>query len=150
LAEEWNDMVLEAVSRGTGMSSMVDLKAVGDSVTVENIMQFACVDPQIVHISDIHLPSQVCARYNRRHLGLDLRQGSSGGRENQRYRESAAEFSHHSQSSEDSSSAMLLRRLYNPGWSVRIFNFLPKLLREITQQSFRTVAEKANPTRLLS
>jgi hypothetical protein len=75
-------MVLEAVSHGTGMSSMVDLKAVGDSVTVENIMQFACVDPQIVHIADIHLPSQVLCPVQPQAPGSRLAPRSPGGREN--------------------------------------------------------------------
>lgn len=44
LAEELHHMILKAVSHGAGVRAGIDLKAVRDSILVQNVVQFAGVD----------------------------------------------------------------------------------------------------------
>jgi hypothetical protein len=43
LAEKWQYVILKPIRNGTGVSSLVDLKAVLDAICVQNIMQLAGV-----------------------------------------------------------------------------------------------------------
>src|ERR1035438_541929 len=47
-------MILEAVGNGAGMSAGIDLEGMGDAVSVQDVMQLACVGPQTVLVSHIH------------------------------------------------------------------------------------------------
>src|SRR5579875_1092765 len=52
--EEGQDVILEAIRNGAGVGSGVDLKAVGDTVAVQDRMQLASVNAQAVLITDVH------------------------------------------------------------------------------------------------
>src|SRR3954470_3549378 len=48
LAEERQHMILESVGDGTGVRAGIDLELVRDSISIENLMQLASIDPQII------------------------------------------------------------------------------------------------------
>src|ERR1019366_9446222 len=54
LAEERHDMVLEPVGYGAGVSALIDLERISNTITIENVMQLAGTGPQVVLIADVH------------------------------------------------------------------------------------------------
>jgi hypothetical protein len=53
-AEERHHVILEAICDGAGVCARVNLKAVHDSVVVEDIVQLGCIEAQAVLIAHIH------------------------------------------------------------------------------------------------
>src|ERR1039458_5283623 len=54
LAEEWQHVVLESIGDCADMRAGANLKAVGDSVVIEDGVQFHGIESQPVLIADIH------------------------------------------------------------------------------------------------
>jgi hypothetical protein len=52
-AEEWEDVILEAVGDGAGVGAVINLEAVGDAVGVEDFVELRHVEAEAVLIADV-------------------------------------------------------------------------------------------------
>src|SRR5690348_9587649 len=62
LAEERHHVVLNAVGYGAGVSTMVDLKTVGDSVLIERFVQLRCIVTKPILITYVDRDRAVLAQ----------------------------------------------------------------------------------------
>jgi hypothetical protein len=76
-AEKRQDMVLEAAGNGTGVCALINLKSIGDTVTVENLVQFRSTGPQSVAVAYIDRNALIAPQI--RDILVNEREGSIRG-----------------------------------------------------------------------